>query len=503
VPATALTTRMANGRRGRRARHIPPAVAAVLCLAVALGIVRASAGARDGTAANQPASTYRLSPKEEAFLDQLERDTFRFFWEATPAATGLTPDRTPVGEVSSVAAVGFALTSYVVGVERGYVTRAEAAARTLTTLETLWRAPQGPEAGGVSGYKGLFYHFVDARDGTRTYESELSTIDTALLMAGVLSSQVYFDREDEAERSIRDLADRLYRRVDWAWASSPRHGPLLSLGWTPEEGFHEYDWRGYNEAMLLYVLAMGSPTHPVDPRAWEDWTSSYRWESPHGAPHLTFGPLFGHQYSHVWIDFRGIQDGYMRSRNSDYFENSVRATYANRAYCIANPGQWNGYGELVWGLTASDGPVDYERAKAGEGKPFRAYWARGAEPDGSTDDGTIAPTAAGGSVPFAPEIAIPTLMHFRERFGERIYGRHGFKDAFNLSYPGEAGGWFAESHLSIDQGPILLMVENFRTGFVWELLKKSAYVTGGLRKAGFTGGWLGPSTESAASVPRA
>ena len=484
---------MNNGPQGRPryVRVLACALHAGLVLSLALGEA-AAAGEVGARPAQGPAQPYRCSPREDAFLDQLERDTFRFFWEATPSGTGLTPDRTPGSDVSSVAAVGFALTSYLVGVERGYVTRAEAAARTRATLETLWRAPQGPAPDRVAGYRGLYYHFVDARDGARANRSELSTIDTALLMAGVLSAQAYFDREDATERSIRLLADRLYRRVDWAWASSPRHRPLLSMGWSPESGFIDVEWRGYNEGMLLYFLALGSPTHPVEPEAWEEWTRSYRWESSYGPPHVTFGPLFGHQYSHVWIDFRGIQDRYMRARGSDYFTNSVRATYANRAYCIANPGRWKGYGELVWGITASDGPRGVDDARA-DAKPFHAYWARGVAPDAASDDGTIAPTAAGGSVPFAPEVAIPTLVSFRERFGDRLYGQYGFKDAFNLSYPASSGdprGWFDDQYLAIDQGPILLMIENFRTGFVWELLKRSAYVTAGLKRAGFTGGWL-------------
>jgi hypothetical protein len=473
---------------------------------------RAAAPGPD-TAALRTAPAYRPSPQEQAFLDRLERDTFRFFWEASPARTGLTPDRTPGGDASSIAAVGFALTSYLIGVERGYVTRAEAAARTLTTLRTLWGKPQGPARKGVSGHRGFFYHFLDARRGVRSDQSELSTIDTALLMAGVLSSQAYFDRDDATERSIRLLADRLYRRVDWAWASSPRSAPLLSIGWTPEQGFMGYDWRGYSEGMLLYVLALGSPTHSVHPRAWEDWTHSYRWESSWGPPHVTFGPLFGHQYSHAWIDFRGIQDQYMRARGSDYFANSVAATYANRAYCVANPGRWNGYGDLVWGVTASDGPLGGADSPLGDSDApprsrmrFRGYSARAVGPDASWDDGTIAPTAAGGSVAFAPEIAIPTLVHFHERFGDRVYGAYGFKDAFNLSFPGAAGGapgWFDDAYLGIDQGAILVMVENYRTRFVWELMKKSPYIADGLRKAGFRGGWLGSGDGPALASARA
>lgn len=471
---------------------------------VLLGLMPATVPARDENAAPRPAAAqpYRPSPQQQAFLDELQRDTFKFFWDASPSGTGLTPDRAPGSDVSSVAAVGFALTSYLVGVERGYVSRGEAAARTLATLETLWRAPQGPAADGVSGYRGLFYHFLDSRRGVRADQSELSTIDTALLMAGVLTSKAYFDRQDETERSIRLLSDRLYQRVDWAWAYSPRHKPLLSMGWSPEHGFIDIDWRGYNEGMLLYLLAIGSPTHPIDPQAWEEWTRSYPWESAQGPAHVTFGPLFGHQYSHVWIDFRGIQDPFMLSKRSDYFANSVQATYANRAYCIANPGQWKGYGELVWGLTASDGPLN--GASDGRGStPFHAYWARGAGSDPTADDGTIAPTAAGGSVPFAPEVAIPTLMHLRDRFGDRLYRKYGFTDAFNLSYPDKSGGqgWFDDQYLAIDQGPILLMIENHRTGFVWDLLKKNADVTAGLRRAGFTGGWLGSMVAATDAAP--
>ncbi len=448
-----------------------------------------------------PQPPYHSSPEEQAFLDQLERDTFQYFWMATPAASGLTPDQSPGSDVSSVAGVGFALTAYPVGVERGYVSRTDAAARTLATLRTLWQASQGPAPEGAAGDHGFFYHFLDGRDGQRTWQSELSTIDTALLMAGVLTAEAYFDGTSEVERSIRELSDQLYRRVDWTWAYSPRNRPLLSMGWSPENGFLDYDWRGYNEGMLLYLLALGSPTHPIDAKAWEAWTRSYRWESPGGLPQVVFGPLFGHQYPHVWIDFRGIQDPYMQARHSDYFINSVRATYANRAYCIANPRRWNGYGELVWGLTASQGPYDPTAGASPALAPFHPYWARGASPDGSRDDGTIAPTAVGGSVPFAPELAIPALLNLRERFGDRLYGKYGFKDAFNLSYPGKAGGppgWFAGEYLAIDQGPILLMIENYRSGLVWNLLKKSPYLATGLRRAGFTGGWLATAPGAAA-----
>ena len=262
---------------------------------------------------------------------------------------GLTPDRSPNPDLSSVAAVGFALTAYPIGVEKGWITPRSGGGENAVDLAVSLARPAGPEPQGVMGYKGFFYHFLDARTGHRAAESELSTIDTALLMAGVLDSQAFFDRPDESERAIRKLADQLYRRVDWAWAKSPKHPPLLSMGWTPEQGYLPFDWQGYNEGMILYLLALGSPTHAIEPPAWDAWTATYRWDASDGFPRVAFDPLFGHQYTHVWVDFRGIQDPYMRSKGIDYFVNSTRATYANRAYCIANPAKWLGYDEFVVG----------------------------------------------------------------------------------------------------------------------------------------------------------
>jgi hypothetical protein len=458
-----------------------------------------------GTVRASPPPTYEVTREQRQFLERLQRDTFAFFWDAAAGGNGLTPDRSPNPDLSSVAAVGFALTSYPIGVEKGWITRAQAAERTLSTLRFLWLGRQGPEPQAVMGYKGFFYHFLDAKTGHRALESELSTIDTALLMAGVLASQSFFDRPEESERAIRKLADQLYLRVDWAWAKSPKHPPLLSMGWTPEQGYVPYDWQGYNEAMILYLLALGSPTHAIEPRAWDAWTSSYRWDASDGFPRVAFDPLFGHQYSHIWVDFRGIQDPYMRSRGIDYFVNSTRATYANRAYCIANPAKWLGYDEFVWGLTASDGPLQIVAGPqaAGAESPFHAYWARGAGPD-RRDDGTIAVTAAGGSVPFAPELAIPTLLQFQARFGDRLYGKYGFKDAFNLSFaqvPSDKPGWFDDQYVAIDQGPILLMIENFLTGRIWSLTKSNAYFRSGLSRAGFTGGWLDGAGQAPVPIP--
>ena len=448
--------------------------------------------------------TYTATTEQSAFLDTLQRRTFDWFWEHTPASNGLVPDRWPTKSFSSVAAVGFGLTAYAVGVERGWISREQARERTLTTLRFFWRAPQGDASTGVTGYRGWFYHFLDMDTGLRFQNVELSTIDTGLLLGGVLFCREYYDGADAAETEIRALADSLYYRVDWAWARNDEAS--LTMGWHPatdpgEKGFIKARWIGYNEGMLLYVLGVASPTHPLTPEAWNEWTSRYHWDTFHGETFVQFAPLFGHQYSHLWIDFRGIRDAYMQAKGIDYFENSRRATLSQRAYAIANPSGWTDYGADVWGLTASDGPIDSIFVVNGRERTFHSYWARGASSDEQPDDGTIVPTAAGGSVPFAPEVAIPALMAMRQRYGDDLFTRYGFVDAFNPSLrmaglktpqgravPGK--GWFDTDFLGIDQGPIIVMIENYRTDLVWRTMRKSPYVVSGLCKLGFTGGWL-------------
>jgi hypothetical protein len=281
------------------------------------------------------------------------------------------------------------------------------------------------------------------------------------------------------------------------------------MGWHPEpglqghdaQGFIQTNWFGYTEAMLLYALALGSPTHPVAPSAWAAWTATYKWDTFQGQTFVQFAPLFGHQYSHLWIDFRGIQDPYTRGRAIDYFENSRRATLSQQAYAVANPGGWRDYSATVWGLTASDGPLDGPLTVDGRRREFHTYWARGAGADEINDDGTVVPTAAGGSVPFAPEATIPSLVAMRERYGDAIFGRYGFFDAFNptlrdAATPVKMGHvvpnvtWVDDDYLGIDQGPIVAMVENYRSGLVWRLMRKDPYIVRGLCRAGFTGGWL-------------
>ncbi len=436
----------------------------------------------------------------ESFLDSVQLRTFNYFWGTTEARRGLAPDRFPTTTFASIAAMGFALTAFVIGVERGNVSRKAAAVRTLAMLRWLISANQGPAAEGTVGYKGFFYHFLDNTTGLRFEKTELSTVDTALLLAGVLLAQSYYDGPGEGE--IRTLAERLYRRVDWRWAMT--RAPVVSMGWTPEDGFIEYDWLAYNEAMLVYILGLGSPdpARALDRASWDAWSERLAtyWTDSGNLSMLRFPPMFGHQYSHVWIDFRGIQDGFMRTKGIDYFENSRRATIAQRNYAMANPYGWRGYGRDEWGLTACDGPGAFRLDVLGETRVFRSYSARGV---GDFDDGTIAPTAAGGSIPFAPEICIPALMAMRERHGDALYGAYGFYDAYNPTFDFErrlshgqvlpGRGWYDTDWIGIDQGPILAMIENYRTGLIWRIMARNPHIRRGLQRAGFTGGWLAPA----------
>jgi hypothetical protein len=426
--------------------------------------------------------------KNDPFLDSLSSRTFHYFWDLANPDNGLIPDRWPTPSFSSIAATGFGLSSCLIGVERGYITREQAAGRVLTTLRFFQRAPKGNAVSGVTGNHGFFYHFIDMKTGLRFQQVELSTIDTGLLMAGVLSCQTYFDRNDGVEDSIRAVADKLYRDVEWDWAMNGRE--TMSMGWHPEKGFLDASWRGYNEGMILYVLAIASPTHSIPASSWNAWTSTYQWANYQGEEHVNFGPLFGHQYSQMYIDFRGIQDSFMRDKGIDYFENSRRATLANRRYCISNPGGYSAYSETVWGLTACDGPGNQNNSNPNVF--FGGYNARGAAQYYTQDDGTIAPTAAAGSIPFAPEVCIPALKNMATHYQDSIYGRYGFFDAFNASIPNKNGsrGWFDKDYIGLDQGPIIIQIENYRTEFIWKLMKRNRYIVDGLKKSGFKGGWL-------------
>ncbi|MEP6922564.1 MAG: glucoamylase family protein [bacterium] len=433
------------------------------------------------------------TPMSDEALVQLQRDTFGYFKHETNLSNGLVPDNTRKGSHASIAAIGLALATYPIAVERAFIEREEAVARVLTTLRFFWNSTQSKEP-DASGYKGFYYHFLHMDTGLRAWESELSTIDTTILIAGALAAATYFEGETEPEHELRKLADDLYRRVDWQWALNG--AAKVAMGWKPECGFLPYVWEGYNEAILLHVLGLASPTHPLPVETYKAFTATYCWKNIFGQEALYGGPLFMHQLSHLWLDFRDIRDEFMREHGVDYFENSRRATYAQQQYAMHNPREFKGYGEYAWGITASDGPGPATLEIDGVQRRFFDYEARGI-PDGP-DDGTIAPWAAAASLPFAPEIVLPALRYFSDAYPE-MTSKYGFKCSFNPTFndedeheSGAAGGkgWISKGYYGLDQGPVVIMIENHRTGFFWELMRKCPYLSEGLRRAGFTGGWL-------------
>jgi hypothetical protein len=419
-------------------------------------------------------------------LDELQRESFSYFLHETNPRNGLVRDKTRKGWPASIAAVGMALASYPVGVERGLIAREDAVRRTLATLRFLKRSPQGPKPDNT-GHRGFYYHFLDMRTGRRAHRCELSTIDTALLLAGALAAAAYFDQQTDTEDEVRRLADFLYRRVDWRWALN--RGATLTHGWKPGRGFLEHRWEGYDEALILYVLALGSPTFPIPAECYDAWLSTYSWRTIYGYEVVHAGPLFVHQMSHLWIDFRGIQDRYLRERGIDYFENSRRSTRIQQEYAVRNPRGFAGYGRDCWGLTASEGPGPKTIRINGTRRQFYDYIARGV-PDGP-DDGTLAPWGAVASLPFGPEIVVPAIRYYRETLKLHTANPYGFKATFNPTFaaPGEPP-WVSPHHYGINQGPIVIMIENERTDLVWRLMGTCPYVVSGLRRAGFRDGWL-------------
>jgi hypothetical protein len=436
------------------------------------------------------------SPIEQQ-LQRLQKCAFAYFQHETNPTNGLVLDKTAPSWPASIAATGLALASYPVAVERGLMTKDLAIARTLAALHFFRDSPQGPEP-DATGYRGFYYHFLDMHTGRRAWQCELSTVDTAFLIAGMLACAAYFGDDDEPQREIRALADELYRRVDWQWALT--EAGTIGHGWHPETGFIRFQWEGYDEALLLYVLALGSPTHAIGRASWDQWCSSYEWKRCYDIDYLYAGPLFTHQLSHVWIDFRGIRDAFMRDKGIDYFENSRRATHVQQRYAIDNPLGFKGYCGHCWGITASDGPGPAVLKIDGVERRFYDYEGRGA-PYG-IDDGTLAPWAVVASLPFAPDIVLPALHHYMHTL--ELHDRHtyGFKstinqtidESFNQTFKGNGftkDGWVSPFHFGLNLGPILLMTENHRSGMVWELMRGCRYIVEGLSRAGFEGGWLG------------
>ena len=436
---------------------------------------------------------------DEEMLTILQAETFKYFKNEVHPNTGLIADKTMPGSPSSIAAVGLGLSCYTATAERGLIERAEAAKKTHTVLNFLYSAHQGTEP-DATGYKGFFYHFIDMESGKRDWACELSTIDTAILMAGVLNAGQYFNGTGQTEREIRTLSDQLYERVDWQWALNG--ADTLSHGWKPESGFLPYRWdSGYSEAIILYVLAMGSPTFPIDPKGYKAWTKTFSWKEMYDIECIYAGPLFIHQMSHIWIDFKGIQDDINRKYGIDYFENSRRATAVQQRYAIDNPKGYAHYGKHGWGFTASDGPGPCTVLVDGVLREFEEYTARGV-PFGP-DDGTVSPWAVVASLPFEPEIVLKTIRHAIEKLDLKKHSDYGFDGSFNPTFPHKgpnANGWISPWQYGLNQGPIILMIDNYRSALTWNIMKQCPYIINGLRAGGFSGGWLDKTTNNSGKL---
>ena len=406
---------------------------------------------------------------DASLLEHTARQAFTYFEEHVNPQNGLIADSSRAHSPASIAATGMALSLYPIACERGWWQRSHAADVTLKTLRFFAASAQN-EKPNATGNRGFYYHFLDRKSGERAWKSELSSIDSALLFAGMLTARAYFDRDTAEEREIRERAAELFARADWTWLLDATHA--VSLGWKPKRGFLPYSWRGYNEGLLISILGLGSPSHPLPTENYAQWCSTYKWKKIYGHEFLYAGPLFIHQFPQMWLDLRGRPDGFMREHNSDYFENSRRATYIQREYARRNPRGWANYSAEQWGISASDGPGPATRLHDGKLRKFSGYAARGV-PWGA-DDGTLSPWAAIASLPFAPEIVLP-LMHQMSARGLDFEATH------NPSFD----DWICPVRLGINQAPMVAMIENYRSGLGWELGRSCDVIKCGLARAGF------------------
>lgn len=407
----------------------------------------------------QHSPAYKLSGQDELFLEDLQRRSFQYFWEQADPHTGLVPDRARMDgsaldenhrNVASIAATGFGLTALCIAAERKWIASEQARERVRNTLRFF-----GHKALQEHGW---FYHWLDAKTGERRWQSEVSSIDTALLLAGVLTARQQFSDDPDIVR----LATEIYRRVDFKWMLNG-HPLLLTHGWKPETGFLGPRWDTYSEDTILYLLAIGSPTHAISPNSWYAlWRDRYRYAG--FAYFTTIGvPLFMHQYAHAWVDYRDRRE--IKGDRIDYFENSINATLAHRAFCINLSGEFPGFGPNVWGITASDSA--------------KGYLAWGGPPRDPAIDGTVVPSAAGGSLMLTPEISIAALRTMREKYGQRVYGIYGFVDAFNPN-----SGWVDSDVIGINVGIVLLSAENMRTGNVWRWFMRNREIPQAMEEIG-------------------
>jgi len=382
-----------------------------------------------------------LQMSDEELLEYVQRKTFEYFWNEANPANGLVKDRSTGDSPCSIAAVGFALTAIPVAVEKGWISYDEGYKRVLTTLKTFVE-------GGVEGKNGFFYHFVDMNKGRRVWDCELSSIDTALLVAGALFVGEYFEGTE-----VEKLADQLYRNVNWQWMMA--EDGTLYMGWKPEGGFLNAKWDSFNEGILAYVLAIGSPTYPIPAESWDEILRPVH-ENYISCPTES---LFVYQYPNIWVDFRNKEDKY-----ANYFNNAKIATRYNYLFCVMNRFKYKTYDFDVWGLSASDGPAGYKHYGASEGN----------------HDGTIAPYSAVSSIVFTPDLSMKAMKGMLSKYGPLVWGRYGFVSGFNVD-----ANWFSDQHIGIDQGDILLMIENYSTEFVWKYFMKNRYVREALEKMGF------------------
>jgi len=445
-----------------------------------------------------------MSELPDDVLD-LQQSAFRYFLDHTNAQNGLVADNTREDSPCSIAATGLGLSCQPVAVSNGWLTRTDAAERVLTALRFFEQSPQGSEP-DVTGYKGFYYHFLEMKGGRRAGNCELSTVDSALLLAGMLVAGAFFDADTAVEREIRETADALYRRADWQWAlygvpSNENGWPTTTVenvtivhGGLPENGFISYRYQGYDESLLMHVLGLGSSTFALPPECYRSWQKTFDWREQYGIEYLHEGPLFIHQFSHCWLDFRGIADEFMRAKGIDYFENSRRAVQVQQKYAEENPRRFRAYGPLCWGLSASDGPGPAKKTIDNVDREFWMYEARGV-PDGP-DDGTLAPGAVVASLPFVPELVMDTLRELVTAYPD-LRSEYGLRASLNPTF----GDWISPLNYGLDQGPIVMMIENHRTGLLWNLMRRIPYIWRGLRKSGFTGGWL--ESEHEPQCPRA
>jgi hypothetical protein len=392
-----------------------------------------------------------ITDQDDQFLDEIERANFLFFWEQTNPSTGLVKDRangqaSDARIVASIAATGFGLTALCIGHKRKYAAYADVQKRVLATLHFLWKT--------MPTHRGFFYHWANLNTGERMWDSEISSIDTAILMCGVLHCRQYFDNDE-----IRTVAHEIFNRVDWTWVLEDTS--LVSHGWTPESGFLPYRWDYYSELLMMYLLGLGSYSHTMPTSTWDAWKRTvFEYD---GLSYIgSFSPLFVNQYSQAWFDLRGKHDKY-----ADYFANSVVSTEVHRRFCLELAKQFPDYSADLWGITASDSKTGY------------VVW--GGPPEIGPIDGSVVPSATGGSLPFLPQASLRVLRNIKARYGQRAWCRYGFVNAFN-----PLTNWYDSDVIGIDTGITMLMAENLRTGSVWSTFMKNSEVRRGLQRAGFS-----------------